>query len=330
MPGSEQTANRADEIRKRRSRNARRRSSVSVSRKAHKSSAAASPPVLVRGGQSSLPKRSPSKGKRAKRRYDIALNTPGAEMRLPSLPVVRFGWRVVSGLLVGILAFTLYTIWNSPMYQVSMVQVEGIRRLTTQDINTVANVSGKPVFSLDPRQIQRDLELAFTELESVSVQVGLPAEIHVSVVERQPVLTWEEDGHQMWIDAKGVAFSPRGEDGPAILVKSEGIPYVATVEAEQSNPLAATSRYLPPQLVSAILTISVQAPEGTPLVYTQSHGLGWRDPRGWEVYFGMNTDDMEMKLRVYKALVKRLKKEDIQPEMISVEYVHAPYYRLEP
>ena len=65
-------------------------------------------------------------------------------------------------------------------------------------------------------------------------------------------------------------------------------------------------------------------------MYTAGHGLGWKDPRGWEVYFGMNLKDMEMKLRVYKTLVKRLGKEKIQPQLISVEYVHAPYYRLEP
>jgi hypothetical protein len=38
---------------------------------------------------------------------------------------------------------------------------------------------------------------------------------------------------------------------------------------------------------------------------------------------------MAMKLQVYKEIVRRLKKDDVRPEFISVEYVHAPYYRLD-
>jgi hypothetical protein len=36
-----------------------------------------------------------------------------------------------------------------------------------------------------------------------------------------------------------------------------------------------------------------------------------------------------MKMAVYQALVDQLKSEGIQPALISVEYVHAPYYRME-
>jgi hypothetical protein len=81
-------------------------------------------------------------------------------------------------------------------------------------------------------------------------------------------------------------------------------------------------------MVSAILSMSAQAPAGTPLIYDALHGLGWKDAAGWEVYFG-DIRDIEMKLRVYQALVKRLQGEGLQPALISVEYVHSPYYRLE-
>lgn len=250
-------------------------------------------------------------------------------MRLPSLPIIHIGWRLVSGLLAGLLAFTLYTVWTSPMYQVSTVEVEGAIRLTDYDINAVANVAGKPIFTVNPEQIKRDLQVAFLELEDVSIEVMVPAGVTVKIVERRPVLAWEEDGRIMWIDSKGVAFPPRGEQGPAILVRAENGPISTAAESETAGESQALSRYLAPQLVSAILTLSVQAPEDTPLIFTNDRGLGWEDPRGWNVYFGMNMEEMEMKLRVYKAIVKRLKKEDIRPELISVEHVHAPYYRVE-
>jgi hypothetical protein len=56
--------------------------------------------------------------------------------------------------------------------------------------------------------------------------------------------------------------------------------------------------------------------------------MGWKDGRGWDVYFG-EPQDMDMKLVVYQATVRRLESEGIQPVLISVEQVHAPYYRME-
>ena len=287
---------------------------------------------MARGAQIGGALHSRKKGKPVKRRYDVALGATGAEMRLPALPSLRFGWRLVSGLLVGILAFTLYTLWYSPMYRVSTAEVQGLKRLNSQDINAVANVTGKPIFVVDPQKVKQDIQTSFLELADVSVDVKVPAKVLIIVEERQPVIAWEEENKVMWVDAKGIAFPPRGEDGPSVLVKAENSPISAppSDQQEQDAQKEAPGRFLPPQLVSAVLAISPQAPEGTPLVYTADHGLGWKDPRGWEVYFGMNLKDMEMKLRVYKTLVKRLGKEKIQPQLISVEYVHAPYYRLEP
>jgi hypothetical protein len=287
---------------------------------------------MVRGGRTGAAPKGRRPAKRVKRRYDVALGTTGAEMRLPALPSVRFGWRLVSGLLVGILGFTLYTLWNSPMYRVSAAEVEGLERLSSQDINAVANVAGKPVFVIDPGVVKQEIQSSFLELSGVSVQVKIPAKVKIIVEERQPVLAWEEKGEVSWVDAKGIAFPPRGEDGPSVVVKADSSPSAApSSDTQEEDVQTETSgRFLPPQLVSAALAISLQAPQGTSLVYTSDRGLGWKDPRGWEVYFGMNLKDMEMKLRVYKILVKRLEKEEIQPQLISVEYAHAPYYRLEP
>jgi cell division protein FtsQ len=255
---------------------------------------------------------------------------PGAEVRLPSLPVIRFGWRIVSGLLSGILAFTLYTMWNSPVYQVQTVGVEGLQRLTVGDINAVANVSGKPIFAVDPDKIRSELQAAFLELSEIFVEVGIPANVKIRVIERQPVLAWQQGDQMLWIDAAGVAFPRRGGNGPPIVINAEESPPSpsATAGIDQAE-FTSPSRFLPPQLVTAILALSVQAPENAQLLYTRAHGLGWKDKRGWEVYLGSDLDDIEMKLFVYEAIVKRLSKEEIQPALISVEYVHAPYYRLE-
>jgi len=74
--------------------------------------------------------------------------------------------------------------------------------------------------------------------------------------------------------------------------------------------------------------MSAVAPQDTRLVFDKEHGLGWKDTQGWDVFFG-DIQDIDLKLRIYQALVKQLAKEKVNPVLISVEYVHTPYYRLE-
>ncbi len=33
------------------------------------------------------------------------------------------------------------------------------------------------------------------------------------------------------------------------------------------------------------------------------YGMGWQDPRGWSVYFGQNTQEIEMKKKIYQAIL---------------------------
>jgi cell division protein FtsQ len=283
--------------------------------------------VLVGGGSQDR-----HKEPRAKRRYDIALGAGGtkfarAEMRLPALPSVRLGWRLASAALVAALGFLIYTVWNAPTYRVLAAEVQGLERLTADEINAGADVSTRPIFLIEPEKIRQQLQSAFPELASVSVKVVLPARVLVTVEERLPVLVWERDEETVWVDVEGVAFPPRGEPAPPVVVEAHDDPPGLPAEdpdAENTDP----AYFLPPDLVDAILAMGEQVPEDTALVYNRDHGLGWEE-HGWEVYFGDQVEDMEIKLRIYKAIVKQLKKDHVKPEFISVEYVHAPYYRLE-
>lgn len=332
MKSDQLSSKQADNIRRRRNKRSPRRTQTEVFNRGRKERSTSLPPVMVRGASAALPAREQPRGKRTRRRFDVTLNTPGAEMRLPSLPMVSVGWRLLSAVLVGLLAFTLYMIWNAPMYKVNMVEVGGLQRLTSEDINSVVNVRDKPIFMVDPAKVRHDLEKAFPELYNISVEIMLPSSVTVKVVERQPVIAWVEDGNEIWVDAAGMAFPKRGDDGPGVVVNAEtspttvqsGVEGQASIDTNNEN-----KRFLPAPLVSAILAISFQAPENASLLYDHLHGIGWKDKRGWEVYYGMNSDDIDMKLKVYKAIVKQLNKKKIQPSFISVEFVHAPYYRLE-
>jgi len=301
------------------------------------------PPVMVRGGVSEFPSRT-NRRSNAKRRFDVALPIVGAEMRLPSLPRVRVGWRILSLALSIFFGFLLYQFWNSPAYKAQAAEIEGLQRLSSTEVNAVLNLGSEPIFSVDVAAAQARLEKAFPEFTDIAVAVALPNKVTVSLKERQPVLVWQQDARTLLVDPNGVAFPMRGEALPAELpvVEAQNTPQAAlplvyspealtsleAAQAAQEAQQVAASSLLSDKMVSAVLVLSKDAPANSPLVFDNQRGLGWTDERGWKVYFG-DAQDIEMKLNVYNAMVAQLSAQDIHPSVISVEFVHAPYFRVE-
>lgn len=290
------------------------------------------PPVMVRGGSSAFSWQTASRRQgRLKRRYDITLNMPGAEMRLPAIPEINVGWRLFSFALVASLVALLYTMWNSPRFTVLETQINGLQRLSSRDVNTVLDVRNQPVFSLDATELRERLVQAFPEFSSVQVSISLPAEVVVTVEERQPVITWRQDGRTLLVDPNGVAFPLRNLEDPAptLVVEAMGSPvsYEQDLLEAQTAGTNDSNQLLTVDMVSTLISLGAQAPAGVPLVYDPQRGFGWQDERGWQAYFGQ-VKDMEMKLKVYNALVNKLEQKGERPALISVEYVHTPYYRL--
>jgi hypothetical protein len=355
MTNAARSSRRADEIRERRSKTTINTATLGTRRSAPprfktkkrvvKSAESAPPPVMVRSHTAwgMTPER--KHNKKAKRRFDVALPMQGAEMRLPALPQIAIGWRVVSFALVALLAATLYFFWNSPKFKVNDASVVGLQRVSSRDVETVLGVTGQPVFTLDIDTMRQKLAGTFPEFSAVTVNIDFPNSLVVQVTERKPVLTWKQDGKTDLVDADGVAFLLRdgAKPAPGPVVEAKGAPPSAPAPVSispseiaaitglpaRSETLKTTSRQLmSPEMVTAILTLAPQTPQGTVMVYDSLHGLGWKDKRGWDIYFG-DAQDIDNKLQVYKALVKYLLGEKIQPVLISVEHVWAPYYRAE-
>jgi len=307
------------------------------------SGSAGMPPVMARGGMESMAVRRPRRGQ-PKRRFDISLGSlvadaPGAEVRLPALPRIQISWRVLSGGIVIMLLASLFMIWKSPAFRIADVQAVGLQRLTVADLNSTLGVLGESVFFLSSKEMEQNLQLLFPELSNVDVKVSLPGTLIINATERQPVLSWTQDSTELWIDADGVSFLPRGNPTTTLVrVKANSTPPDSLpVQADTSStPLpgvvlpTAPQLRLTPELVATILALNTTAPADTLLLYSADHGLGWNDKQhGWKVFFGSETQDIDQKLLVYQALAARLEADGIQPELISVEYLHAPYYRME-
>jgi cell division protein FtsQ len=263
-------------------------------------------------------------GTELRRRRYLKLADAGAELRLPVLPSVRVGWRVVSGLVAAACVVLLYFMITSAAFTVETVKLEGAERLSAAAIDSALHVSGSSVFSIEPTILLGILRDQFPELERVSLSVGLPGSVTVRVTERKPVLSWEQAGLVVWVDAAGVAFIPQ-ETGGDYLIHVTALEAPPPLEPDQYG----RHQLIRPEMVGAIQTLAQIAPAGAPLIYDPTLGFGWSDPGGWQAFFGQDGSNIVERMAVYRSILNELSMRRLVPTLVSVAQLHAPYYRMD-
>jgi hypothetical protein len=261
------------------------------------------------------------------RRFQAAISMAGFELRMPAirLPRVEVKSRLLSLFLCLLLGAVIYLGLTLPEFRVTNAQVLGNQRISAAEINSVLSLSGQAIFTIMPADLETRLRLNYPELTSATVALGLPNIVTVNIVERQPVILWQQAGGFTWIDQNGVAFRPRGSATNLIQVHAQATPPPGSPVG--NDPLSPIP-YLSPDMVKAVQTLAPSVPAGTTMVYDPQNGLGWLDARGWQITFGDDPKDMALKLQVYQSLVASLTQKGITPAFISVQYANAPYYRM--
>jgi len=291
-----------------------------------------------------------------RRRYNLAVGATGAEISFPVVAVPKVGWRVLSFLLLAGLAFAFYWLWTSPQYTVTIdrVVVNGITRIDEESLLEKAGILNRPVFLVDPGDLSENLPGKVPALESLEVSVGLSGEVVIDAVERVPVIAWDQESISQvsWVDLNGKIFPAIGTSQGLVYIKASAAPpspRVSTFDEASTGSLDAENQtgdgepgtlngeqllpeqLLEPQLVKGILNLAQEMPAGSELIYDGEHGFGWQDPEfGWMVYFGAELDQTTLRIKVYEAIVEMFSQKQRKPVLISVEFLHAPYYRMEP
>lgn len=254
---------------------------------------------------------------RPRKRFDFALPAQlGAQVQLPSIPVVRFGPRLLTAVLLAAVLAALQQAIASPTFRVAEASVEGNRILTAAQVHMIVGATNKPSFLIDAPAAERAL-LRQPEVLSAEVRVGWPNRVSVSLVERHPMIEWDDAGRVWWICPDGVAYLKHGEWPGVVRVRSE------------AEALTITEDPLQPAISADVLrsaaVLNAQLPEeAASLVYDPKHGLGFEDPRGWLAYFGVG-GDMVVKVRTYQAIVAGLAQIRQPVAVISVADAAAPY-----
>ena len=258
----------------------------------------------------------------------------------------KVGWRVLSLLIVGILSYALLVAWRSPEYRISAVKVTGLERLTEAEVFAKVTAVGMHSFAVVPEKIRADIVAAFPEFRDVTVKVGIPASLEIRVVERQPMIAWESKTAIIWVDSEGYLIPPRGAAGEMLTIQADSLPTyhfksrivepgTAKVFRDKPffkpNPSALAFFAVPKQIDGTLLTAALQLnawmPNEMTLLYQKQRGLGWKDARGWDVFVGQKLEGINDKMVMYETIVRELEKQGINPRLVSVEFLHAPYYR---
>lgn len=268
----------------------------------------------------------------------VPLNKKGVEIQLPVLPRLNLGWRAISGAVFLLSLAVIISFTSLEPFKVSGIKLKGANRLTNQVIFSEIDLSKTSIIKIVPDELQAFIERRFPSLKSVSVSIGLPATVNLEVIEREPIILWHQDNAEYWIDADGIMFPVFGEAHSVVLVESSVNPPPPLNENISEEEIASENTqqlFEPtffntmPEFVQAVIALNDYIPAETTLQYSASFGLGWRDPKGWLVYFGKDSTDIVEKLAQYQTIIEVLEQRSIYPALISLEFLRAPYYRLE-
>jgi len=276
--------------------------------------------------------------KRQGRKVNVPLRTSGAELQLPAFPQLQIGWRFISGAIFFLSLAVVFSFSSLNTFEISSINLNGSQRLGAEAILSRVDMIGKTIISIDPGEIKENIVQSFPSLDSVKVSAGLPASVNIQVTERDPIILWQNE-NPLWIDEEGVTFPVRGEAQTLLTVVAKGIP--PEIEAEEAPESTQSEEELSffqeqqyprttQEFVQGILALSKYLPEEAVLQFDPQFGLGWHDPRGWLVYFGSDISEIEMKLAEYEVIITTLQEKNLNPALISLEFLHSPFYRMEP
>ncbi len=246
--------------------------------------------------------------------------------------------RLLSAFIVLVLLVVLYLFLSHEAFFVETIYVGGTRYLSGGEIFTRTGLIDPEnptrrthLFWIDPTAIETRLE-ADPSIADATVELGWPPMmVQVSVTEREPALIWEQASLRVWVDGRGQVMQLR-----------QDLPNLPRVVVEKPSrtlnigdcPLQGTEELLGPgSCIDLATVIGVQQfkalyPNVDELVYDSVKGLGYRDGRGWMLWFG-DGKDMLTKIAVYNEIVRQVyERRGRRFIEVNVTDPDAPYYGL--
>ncbi|MDQ7024028.1 MAG: FtsQ-type POTRA domain-containing protein [Anaerolineae bacterium] len=228
----------------------------------------------------------------------------------------KFSWRIVSGLIVLALSGVLVLFFYSDIFYVHSIAVGGTRYMTVEEVFTYTKIADKHIFWVQPDEIRQNLINSAETVADVQVRVSWPPNmVSIIIEEREPALVWEQNGVAVWIDIQGNIMR-QYEDRPSLLTVVADDPLI-------EGPL--TGDLLDEDIIYGVLQLQELLPEVEVWRYGTTHGLGFRNANGWDVWLGVGAN-MAEKLEIYETLTSDIIARGIQPGEVYIVNPDAPFY----
>lgn len=223
-------------------------------------------------------------------------------------------WRYMSGLLVATLGLIAVMMLRSDVFIVRGIAVSGTSYLDTRDVFRYTGIAERHILEVDPEAVRRSLE-GISTIAEAEVTIGWPPDmVRIRISERQPVLLWDQNGVEAWIDIHGRVLTAPPEDRPELLrVATRGI----------EEPIGPNDQ-IAQDVVDGARQLQELVPAERRLRYDPFLGLGFRDDRGWEAWFGSGRD-MPVKILVYRRMIEDLLARGITPSVVNVSNPDRPH-----
>ncbi|HEY66663.1 MAG: hypothetical protein DRI79_08920 [Chloroflexi bacterium] len=252
--------------------------------------------------------KSRKRGQRRKgRRFETAstLVLGRARVRRPS--------KIRHSLLLLLIAVAAGALWLAldDRFYIYHADVLGVTSVSPNEVFRASGLPGLHILWVHPDEVEARILAALPTVKSARVVCGLPAKCTITVVEREPMVMWDEGGQLWWIDADGVVFPAQGTLSDGWLVRGP-------LPRDEDGRLDERVRVALTELWTAGANVS-------PLLYVPGRGLVFTDERGWRVIVGQGPG-MAERLRVLEHLAANLQARGLTPRFVDVRFPDAPYY----
>lgn len=223
---------------------------------------------------------------------------------------LRVAILAVFGLLV---AGTVWVLLGDRFY-VYDAEVQDTVRLSPDEVFWASDLPGLHVLWVNTDKIEEQLLASLPSLESADVSCRLPATCTISVVERQSMTMWDDDGQLWWVDPDGAVFA-------ASRPLSDGWTVKGPLPRDEEERLAEPARVALNELWASGIEVEQV------IYYVPERGLVITDERGWRVVVGQGPGVPE-RIKALEAVAAHLEAQGLTPKFVDVRFPDAPYYSL--
>jgi cell division septal protein FtsQ len=255
--------------------------------------------------------------RRSRSRLGRDYEAAAPRIRLSLRPVVGFwqdqGGKALGFLLLLVLGWLIYQLFATEAFYVYEARVVGNQLVPAEAIYQNSGLEGMSIFWVNPARVEAAL-VSLPNIKEARVHCGLPGQVTITVVERQPQVIWQQGERRYWVDEEGTVLPALGELAEATVI----------VDLEE-RPVQPGDR-VDPQVIAGAQKLRLLLPELTTVQYAPHTGLSFQSEQGWPIYMGQG-EDMEQKVAIMRALLQEITAKGIQPQFIDLRFKASPYYK---